>query len=245
MNASVAAVFAFLTAAFGLLAPATEAARQIRESIQSARADKAAEADGVIHAYALRTEEVNLPDRESLRNSNFSGYVVTGYGAVLLWPGAYFSLIRESGGGTAQLVFGVFLICESLYLMLSGARHCLRLRNAVPGRPLDCCTAELRIHGSREQVLRACLRAMMKIGAIRSSGSSVKTELNRITVQGGTGAWGSSARGQGRGSRITIQIESPGQGAFSLAIRSESYGAEMLDSYRNRKNVRQLVCALL
>jgi hypothetical protein len=233
-----------LIALLAILAPLLGVFEKVAE-IAASRAAKVSGPPSTVRATALQTQHEQLPSQAGLRFDRILGGLFLLFSAYLGWAGYRLALGQAAADPSLpQRLLGAALICEATLLAAPGIWHSLRLRNATEGRPLNYCQAEIELTGTRNQVTRECLHAMIGIGAIRAVGSTVSDEQDRVTIQGGTGSWGAWPQ-RGRGNEVTIKVITIKRGAFRVHIQSASYRAAMFDSYRNSRNIRNILRLLL
>jgi hypothetical protein len=235
-SATVTALLGVLGALFGLL-------QNLSGMLQS-RVRVVPEPVGALRVVGLQTRSEALPSKVGLRVDRvFSGVFVL-ISPYFAWTGYELAIGRTTASGPEwlQRSTGVVMVCEGIFFAVAGGWHSWRLRNAAEGVPLHACSAELKLSGSRPEVIRACLHAMAGIGAIREAGSSLSSEWpDTVVLQGGTGAWPE----RGRGNRVTIELRAAKQGSFQVEVHGESFRAALLDSYKNSRNVRNIIQQLL
>ena len=158
-------------ALLGILAPLVGFFEKVAE-IFASRAEKISGPSSTVCTRALQTHDEQLPNQASLRSDRVLG------GAVLLFS-AYLR-----GPGTAGL--GAFAGRRAAAGASPGRRpdlrrgtaggtgiwNSLRLAHAAAGSPLNSCEAEIELTGTRDQVTRECLHAMIGIGAIRAAAAA-------------------------------------------------------------------------
>jgi hypothetical protein len=242
MNPYFTAAIAAIAAVFGFLGPLVDFLGSFWEFIRERPGKVSGSADPMRVTF-LTTRPEEIPTSAGLRADRFSATFLLVFAFLAIYAGGRLISSQPSG---SQLALSAFLFGESAFLLLSSAWQWRRLANSEAGHPLDSCSAELVACGTHEMVSRECIRAMINIGAIRSAGIGISQEGARTVIQGGVGAWGESAMLRGRGSRVTITIDvAEGGEGCKLCICSESFRAEILDSKRNRRNIRNIVRILL
>jgi len=231
-------------ALLGILAPLIGILEKVVDIVAS-RAQKISGPQSTASVRALQTQDELPPTQASLRVDRILGAVVVLLSVYLALTGYHLALGQSSADPSwSQRLLGTALISEGILLVVPGIWHSLRLVHAKEGEPLNSCKAEIELTGTRDQVTRECLHAMMGIGAIRAVGSMVANEQNTVTIQGGTGSWGGWPQ-RGRGNQVTITVSTVKRGTFRVLIQSASYRAAVLDSYQNSRNIRNIVRLLL
>jgi hypothetical protein len=202
---------------------------------------------------ALITPEIGLPTAETYRWDFKMSIFLMAFSPLVAFWGVYTCVYARSfspawpayAGGTA-------LVGEAALLAATGARQFQRVRRRDPDMPLNHSHAELTLEGPRSEIRQACIRAMLSIGALGTPGSQITTSkekgnsAGKDVLQGGTGRWSSA----GRGSRVTVTVDAAGRlhgdiALFKVDVSSESYRADLFDSYRNKRNTRNVVRQLL
>ncbi len=231
-------------ALLGILAPLIGFFEKVAE-IFASRAEKISGPPSTICTRALQTHDEQLPNQASLRSDRILGGAVLLFSAYLAWAGYRLALGHSPAAPPLpERLLGAALICEGILLAVPGIWNSLRLAHAAAGSPLNSCEAEIELTGTRDQVTRECLHAMIGIGAIRAAGSSVSSQQDQLTIQGGTGSWGAWPQ-RGRGNQVTITATTIRRGTFRIQVQSASYRAAVFDSYRNSRNIRNIVRLLL
>jgi hypothetical protein len=152
-----------------------------------------------------------------------------------------------SGDMWLNLTVSLVLAVEGVALLVSGGQQLWRLRGASPGEPLVSCEAGLESTLPQDELAQKCISAMLSIKALNASGSSsILTDGKCVTIHGGTRAWAT----RGRGSRISIVVdqadgEHNGSPISRVQISSGCYRAQILDTFKVRRNVRNIFNQLL
>jgi hypothetical protein len=191
-------------AVLGVLGAITGLARTVAEALGS-RVRARGTPEGATFLQGISTEDVDVSSLLRRKKELRINVACVALGLAIMWYGT--TVIADDTdldlARWAELFLGIVVFLEGLALLISSASAVQELLGADDER-LHETAAQVTLNVSIARGFELATNAMLGIGAVRSTGTSVLApdEKGRALLRGGTGVWPSHLRG----CRVTIEL---------------------------------------
>jgi hypothetical protein len=182
--------------------------------------------------------ELTTPQPPEPTATEVRGYKLGGLLVGLLATGYFvFGAYTLTDERTWSRVIGVVLVCQSVYFATFAGQR-LKLKGSSPYLCETKVDLEIVSESSPAQELFAVIAAL---GAVRASGSYLRSNGTHAAMQGGFAGWPA----QSRGVRLRAEVVQGEPGRWHVSINAASLWPAPFEQRRNERIARKVLLALI